>query len=69
MIELYVTVCLITNPVTCKKVSLNFMADTVTPQQCMMYGQSEIAKWMKGHPNWRISKWSCGRVNTKLGKA
>ena len=33
----------------------------VTPQQCMMYGQMELAKWTEGNPNWQIRKFKCGR--------
>jgi len=68
MIELVLSVCLIQAPATCKDVKLSYMADRVTPQQCMMYGQSEIAKWTEGHPKWRVKKWSCGRAGV-LAKA
>ncbi len=33
---------------------------SVTPQQCMMNGQMEMAKWIGEHPNWQIKKWRCG---------
>jgi len=60
MIEIVLSVCMIDTPDRCKDVRLSYMAETVTPFECMMYGQSEIAKWTEGHPNWKISKWSCG---------
>lgn len=47
---------------------MTFMAEAVTPQQCMMYGQSEIAKWVEGHPKWKIAKWRCGRAR-EIAKA
>ncbi len=52
MIELVVAVCMIDQPSQCKDVYLNFAAESVTPQQCMMNGQLEMAKWVGEHPNW-----------------
>lgn len=60
MIELVVSVCMIDQPSRCKDVRLNFEAETVTANQCMMYGQFEMAKWAGDHPNWTIQKWHCG---------
>lgn len=60
MIELVVAVCMIDQPSDCKDVYLNFEAESVTPQQCMMYGQAEMAKWVGEHPNYVIKKWRCG---------
>jgi len=62
MIEVVALVCTMQAPLRCKDVHLSFAADSVTPQQCMMYGQMELAKWTMGHPNWAIRKWSCGRA-------
>ena len=62
MIEIVLMVCMIDDPAKCKDVRLSYMADAVTPQQCMMYGQSEIAKWTEGHPTWKIQRWSCGQA-------
>lgn len=60
MIELVFAVCMIDQPERCKDVTLNFEGDNVTPQQCMMNGQMEMAKWVGDHPNWVIRKWRCG---------
>lgn len=60
MIELVVAVCMIDQPSQCKDVYLNFEAASATPQQCMMDGQMEMAKWVEEHPNYRIMKWRCG---------
>lgn len=60
MIELAMLVCLADQPSQCKDVLLNFEGDSVTPQQCMMSGQMEMAKWIGEHPNWQIKKWRCG---------
>lgn len=60
MIEILVSFCLIDNPDKCQEVHLTFAAQNITPQQCMVLGQSEMAKWMEGHPSWRPRKWTCG---------
>jgi len=60
MIELVFAACLIEQPSQCKEVYLNFEGASVTPQQCMMSGQLEMAKWIGDHPNWWIKKWRCG---------
>jgi hypothetical protein len=61
MIEIAAAVCLIATPERCRDVALTFDAEaqSLTPFQCMMYGQAELAKWTTGHPNWKIAKWSC----------
>lgn len=59
MIELLVSVCLITDPQQCKDVRLSYVADGMTPRQCLMGAQPELAKWSAGHPKWRIDKWRC----------
>lgn len=60
MIELVVAVCLIDDPSHCRDVRLTYMADRVTPMECMMFGQIEAAKWLEGHPKWQLRRWSCG---------
>lgn len=60
MIEIVMSVCIISEPSRCEDVRLSYMAEAVTPHQCMMYGQAEIAKWTEGHPKWRVTKWRCG---------
>lgn len=60
MIEIILSVCMIDSPDRCKDVRLTYMAERVTPFECMVYGQGEIAKWNEGNPNWRVMKWSCG---------
>ena len=59
MIEIAAAACLITAPERCRDVTLTFEAESVTPFQCMTYGQGELAKWINDHPAWRIAKWSC----------
>jgi hypothetical protein len=65
MLELAILACLHDNPSRCKDVSLVYMAEALTPMQCMMQSQAEIAKWIDYHPRWFAKKWTCrpaGRV-------
>ena len=50
MLELMVSVCLISDPARCKDVALTYSAENLTPMQCMMGAQPEIAKWIEAHP-------------------
>lgn len=59
MLEILVVACLINSPEKCKDVSLSFSGDSVTPMQCLMQAQPEIAKWTEGHPNWKITRYTC----------
>lgn len=63
MIEIAMVVCLLADPAKCKDVHLSFASEgaAVTPQQCMLNGQTEMAKWLEGNPNWTIQRWRCGR--------
>jgi hypothetical protein len=65
MIELLAVVCLYAEPAKCKEVSLVYMAEAVTPMQCMLGSQPELAKWADHNPRWFLKKWKCqpaGRV-------
>jgi hypothetical protein len=59
MIEIAAAVCMVGSAQHCRDIVLSFQADSVTPASCMMYGQSELAKWTEGHPNWRIARFTC----------
>lgn len=63
MFELIISVCMITEPKSCKDVHLTYVGEMATPYQCMRYGQPEMAKWTLTHPGWSIRKWRCGRVD------
>lgn len=65
MLELVLSVCLIDDPARCKDVSLVYSSENLTPMQCMMMSQAEIAKWTEGHPKWVAKRWACrpaGRI-------
>ena len=59
MIELFLAVCLIDHPETCKDVSLIYSAEALTPMQCAMQAQPEIAKWLTEHPGWVTKRYTC----------
>lgn len=65
MIEIVLTVCLLSSAGQCKDVALSYVDEeqkSVTPMQCMMFGQIEASRWLEGHPQWRLAKWKCGEV-------
>ena len=62
MIELILSVCMVGDPNVCKDIHLTYSAANLTPYQCLMRGQPEIAKWNEGNPNWQVQKYRCGRV-------
>ncbi len=58
MIELVLTVCIVTQPETCRDQRLLF--DTgATPMQCMMNAQPTVAQWGSEHPKWFVQRWKC----------
>lgn len=61
MIEIAAAVCLLSSPERCRDITLTYEADAseITAFSCMMFGQSELARWSADHPAWRIAKWSC----------
>ena len=63
MIELVFTVCMLAQPLTCEQRYLTF-ANLLTPMQCLMGAQVELARWSEAHPKWRISEWRCRTVST-----
>lgn len=59
MIVLVLSVCLAADPDRCKDVNLTFSADGLTPYECVMRAQPELAKWIGEHPGWQVKKWRC----------
>lgn len=64
MIELLIGVCQIANAAQCKNVSLVYVNEALTPMQCAMRAQPEIAKWIVTHPGWRVARYTCRRSGT-----
>lgn len=61
MIELLFVACLATAPEECRERSLLFT--DITPMQCLMGAQPELAKWSEAHPNMEIRNWRCQTVS------
>lgn len=61
MIELLFVACLATAPDQCRERSLVFT--DITPMQCLMGAQPELAKWTNQHPNLEIKSWRCRTVS------
>ena len=59
VIELLLAVCLSDNPANCKDVHLTYSAEALTPMQCAMQAQPEIAKWVREHPGWVTKRYTC----------
>lgn len=59
MIEIAMIVCLWNASERCKPETLTFEAESATPQQCILYGQMEMAKWAVEHPHWRVARFTC----------
>ena len=39
--------------------SFSAEAENVTPMQCMMQAQTELAKWFSEHPGLRVARYKC----------
>ena len=61
MFFLVVTFCLLSDPSECKEVNFSFEEDNLTPQQCVLYGQQHMARYIVEHPGERIVKFRCSR--------
>ncbi|GFE52294.1 hypothetical protein So717_40470 [Roseobacter cerasinus] len=57
MIELLFVACLSTAPTECRERSLLFT--DISPTQCLMGAQPELAKWSAHHPKFDIKSWRC----------
>jgi hypothetical protein len=59
MIELAFTACLAANPDVCKPVTLTYAGEGLTPMQCMVGSQAQLAEWSAANPKWRVKRWGC----------
>lgn len=62
MLELLVSVCLVTEPQRCRDVTLTYADENLTQMQCVFGAQAEIAKWIEAHPQWALKRWTCQRA-------
>lgn len=65
MISLFLSVCLIANPDSCKELQFPLEYEP-TPQQCIFEGQKVMSMWEEDHPGYRLVKYSCGTPKQKI---
>jgi len=58
MIDLVLTVCLISDPSQCRVERLHFETQG-SLLQCMFLAPSQVAKWSESHPKFRVARWRC----------
>lgn len=58
MLELVLTVCLLSEPAKCHDERLRVLDADVTLLQCMMT-IPDLVSWRRQHPGWRVSGWRC----------
>lgn len=58
LVDLILTVCLISNPERCRLEHLYFESRG-TLFQCMVLAPAEIAKWASSHPSHQVVRWKC----------
>ena len=61
MLVLIAMFCLVDNPSKCEEKMFFFEEAAHTPQQCILYGQPHIAKYIVEHPQYNIAKFKCVR--------
>lgn len=54
MLEMIFTVCMVNLSTYCREVIIPVMAEKVTPQNCLLYGQVNAALWAHDNPHWSI---------------
>lgn len=59
MIDLILTVCMVSNPASCKEERLAYQSRG-SLAQCMMLSTPYVAAWAGDHPQWTIKSWRCG---------
>ncbi len=57
MIELVLTVCLLSAPDSCREERTDFVAQSL--MGCVTQGQMYAARWLAERPALRLSRWRC----------
>ena len=58
VIDLVLTVCLLSNPTSCREERLHF-ENRGSLHNCMFLAPTEIAKWSGDHPKVKVVRWKC----------
>lgn len=60
MYGIIISACLSFNAHECKDVKIHLLeVDSVTPFQCMKYGELKVVEWSENNLNWRVNSWKC----------
>ncbi len=65
IIDLVLTICLLTAPSNCREERLHF-ENTGGLLNCMFLAPAEIAKWSEDHPHLRVVRWKCDYPNREM---
>lgn len=67
MIELIFVACLLGSDGRatdqCEQKSMQFSEENLTPYQCSMQAQPQLAKWQAEHPRFIITRYGCKPLN------
>ncbi len=58
VVDLVLTICLISNPTICREERLHFESRG-NLLNCMFLAPAEIAKWSEEHPKQKVVRWKC----------
>ena len=58
VIDLVLTICLISNPTSCREERLHF-ENRGGLNNCMFLAPTAIAKWSGEHPKHKVVRWTC----------
>jgi hypothetical protein len=58
--DLILLVCLVASPQTCREERVLVSYAQIESRACMAGAAPAIAEWSEDHPEWQVSRWSCG---------
>ena len=58
-VELLMTVCTLSQPMTCDEQRMVFSSDIVSLRSCVVQAQPYIAQWIGNHPSLEVHSWRC----------
>lgn len=61
MVELWLTICMISNPVACKDIHaiLDTNGAPPTPYVCAHAGQEQAKEWLDHNDGWKLTRMRC----------
>lgn len=61
MIELFLVVCLVSDPDRCSVERPAFQEPFVNVMACSRNGMFRAAEWAEQHPKYTVRRWKCGQ--------